>query len=168
MQCPYYNAVARGLFKLAEEFDVPVLIHVDTSHVKYFSQFCQGYPQVRFPLIHAGGILQSRHIREILKLCPNTWIELSVRDPWRYNRFSDEKGIVPNEWLTLIKENPNKFMIGTDPVWSVTRTPRWDEEDEGWQHYAQLINFHRQWMKQLAEDVERKVRLDNARRFFSK
>lgn len=160
------NSIASELFKLAEQYRLPVLIHVDTSHVKYFAQFCQGYPNVRFLLAHAGGILWPKHIEEILEICPNTWVELSARDPWRYGRFSDENGKIPPEWLTLIKENPDRFMTGTDPVWSVTRTQRWDEDDEGWQHYDQLISFHREWMKQLPAEIEKKVRLTNAQNFF--
>ena len=162
------NKIADALFTLAEQYQVPVLIHVDTSHVKYFAQFCQGYPKVDFLLAHAGGILGPKHIEEILKICPNTWIELSARDPWRYDRFANEDGSIPQAWLKLIIKNPDRFMTGTDPVWSVTRTQRWDEDDEGWQHYGQLINFHRSWMKQLPKEVEEKVRLMNAQRFFKR
>jgi predicted TIM-barrel fold metal-dependent hydrolase len=57
-------------------------------------------------------------------------------------------------------------MTGTDPVWGVTRTQRWDEPDEGWDHYHELIEFHRNWLSQLPPDVEHKVRLDNAKAFF--
>ena len=162
------NKITKGLFDLAKKHGVPVLIHIDTSHVKYFAQFCQGYPEVKFLLAHAGGILGPTHIKEILSICPNTWVELSARDPWRYDRFSNEDKTIPQAWLKLIIDNPDRFMTGTDPVWSVTRTQRWDEDDEGWQHYGQLINFHRNWMKQLPDNVERKVRLTNAQSFFKK
>jgi hypothetical protein len=139
---------------------------VDTSHVKYYAQFCQAHPKARFLLAHAGGILGPKHIKEILSICPNTWIELSARDPWRYDRFSNENGTIPQAWVDLIVAHDDRFMTGTDPVWSVTRTQRWDEDDEGWQHYGQLIEFHRRWMKQLPPQVEKKVRLQNARAFF--
>lgn len=56
-------------------------------------------------------------------------------------------------------------MTGTDPVWGVTRGQRWDEPDEGWDHYEQLLQFHRDWLQQLPPEVEEKIRLTNARLF---
>lgn len=160
------NAIARGLFKLADEFKVPVLIHVDTSHVAYYKKFCDQFPGVNFLLAHAGGILRPEHIEQILQQCPNTWVELSARDPWRYDRFIPEDGVLPETWKKLFLAYPERFMTGTDPVWSVTKTQRWDDDDEGWQHYDKLLQFHRNWLMQLPADVEKKIRLDNALRFF--
>ena len=56
-------------------------------------------------------------------------------------------------------------MTGTDPVWNVRYGQTWAQADEGWTHYEQLLEFHRQWLKQLPPEVEAKIRLHNARRF---
>ena len=54
-------------------------------------------------------------------------------------------------------------MTGTDPVWNVRYGQTWAQADEGWDHYNQLLEFHRQWLKQLPPEVEAKIRLHNAK-----
>ena len=48
------NPVIQGLLKLADEFDVPFLIHTDASSYEYIVPICQSYPRVRFLWAHAG------------------------------------------------------------------------------------------------------------------
>lgn len=160
------NKILLTLFKLAEQYDVPFLLHTESSDEKYMIDICREHNNVRILWAHAGGILKPGQVENVIKTCPNVWVELSARDPWRYNSLVDEHGKFPNNWRDLLIKYPEKFMTGSDPVWGVTKTQRWDEPDEGWDHLPQLIAFHRKWLLTLPVDVEKKIRLTNAMEFF--
>ncbi len=161
------NPVVNGLIGLAEEYQVPVLIHTDAARYEYFLPVCRKYPRVRFLWAHAGGILPAQQVDELMSRCANVWVELSARDPWHYGLFTDTDNKLLPGWKALFTKYPTRFMTGTDPVWNAHQTYRWYEADEGWSHYRQLNHFHRQWMKQLPADIEKKIRIDNALRFFN-
>ena len=63
---------------------------------------------------------------------------------------------------------PRRFMTGTDPVWKVTRTQSWDQADDGWDYFEQLLAYHRRWIDDLPRPVAEHVRIGNARRFFER
>jgi len=160
------NKILLALFDLAQQYDVPFLLHTEASDANYIVPICQQHSEVRILWAHAGGILKPIDVEQAMKQCPNLWIEVSARDPWRYNSLVDEKGNLPKDWRDLMIKYPDRFMTGSDPVWSVTKTQRWDEPDDGWDHLPELIQFHRQWLAELPPDVEEKIRLTNALAFF--
>jgi predicted TIM-barrel fold metal-dependent hydrolase len=48
-------------------------------------------------------------------------------------------------------------------------TPQsWDLADDGWDHFEQLIAWHRAWLADLPADVRRKIIVENARRLFGR
>jgi len=160
------NPVLQGLFKLADEFSVPINIHTDASNYRYLLPLCQQYPRVRFIWAHAGGIMGPEDMRGLFSACDNVWVEFSARDPWHYGNLTDNKGQLLDGWVDVITEYADRFMLGTDPVWNAHQMYRWYEADEGWSHYTQLNRYHRQWIKQLPEAVKSKLLLANAQRFF--
>ncbi|WP_455376360.1 amidohydrolase family protein [Kaarinaea lacus] len=160
------NGILLSLFELAEQYDVPFLLHTESSDAKYIIPICQRHHKVRILWAHAGGILKPHDVKNVLVQCQNIWVELSARDPWRYNSLINEQGKLPDDWRALIIEYSNRFMTGSDPVWGVTKTQRWDEPDEGWDHLNDLITFHRQWLASLPAEVEKQIRLTNAIEFF--
>ncbi len=162
------NKVLQGLLELAAEFDVPFNIHTETSDYRFLQPICEQHSKVRFLWAHAGGVLGPEHSEGILKACSNVWIELSARDPNHYGGLLDDDGKLRAGWKNVITNYPDRFMVGTDPVWNAHQVNRWYEADEGWLHYHKFISFHRKWLKELPKDVEKKVRLDNALRFFKK
>ena len=107
---------------------------------------------------------------EVMRSCPNLWVELSARDPWRYvnNPITDAAGVLLPDWRTLIESFPDRFMVGSDPVWPVEHLDRWDQPDSGWKHYGRFVRFHRHWLRQLAPSIADKVRRQNARALFGK
>jgi hypothetical protein len=161
------NKVLQGLLQLAAEFNVPFNIHTEASSHLFFKPLCQQYPNVRFLWAHAGGILAADEATKILKVCPNVWMEVSAKDPWHYGGLVDDQGKLRDAWKTAFIQYPDRFMVGTDPVWHAHQRDRWYEADEGWLHYQQFINFHRKWLAQLPDAVEKKIRLDNAMHFFA-
>jgi len=159
------NAVFVGLLDLAQKYRVPFLIHTEASSHIFFAEICQAHPQVKFLWAHAGSHLKPDAVEELMAQCPNVWVEVSARDPWRYDTLVDEQKQLLPGWRELFIKYQNRFMTGTDPVWNVRRGQTWDQADEGWNHYDMLLAFHRQWLKQLPPEVEAKIRLHNAKRF---
>lgn len=162
------NPILLGLLALAQQYDVPFLIHTESARADYFLALCRQQRKVRFLWAHAGGKLSPKHIQPLMDKCPNVWIELSARDPWRYDSLTNNQDNLPEDWRDFIITYADRVMTGSDPVWNVTRTQRWDEADTGWDHLDELISYHRHWLKQLPEEIEAKVRLLNAKRFFLK
>lgn len=160
------NPIFLELVALAREFDVPMLIHTDSSTHRYFRPVCSNNPEVRFLWAHAGGTLQPTEVGRLLEVCPNVWVELSARDPWHYGGITGSDGALLPAWAALLQRSPTRFMVGTDPVWNAHQIHRWWEADEGWDHYAQLNAYHRDWLRHLPADIELQVRLTNAQRFF--
>ena len=161
------NKILQALFELAKQYQVPMLLHTESSDPDYMIPICTQHHEVRILWAHAGGILKAKAVEKAMQACPNLWVELSARDPWRYNSLLDKTGKLAADWKHLIIKYPDRFMTGSDPVWSVTRTQRWDQADDGWDHLQQLIQFHRHWLAQLPDEVEVKVRIENAKTFFS-
>lgn len=159
------NAVFDGLLNLARQYDVPMLVHVDAGSEKAFLHLCTGHPDIRLIFAHAGGNLHARHVRRIVAGCDNVLVEFSARDPWRYGGLTDDSGVLLPPWRELVLEFPDRFATGTDPVWRVTKTQSWDESDEGWDHFDELLDYHRRWLAGLPVEVESGLRIDNARRF---
>lgn len=160
------NPVLQGLLKLAAEYNVPVNIHTDASSYRYLAQVCKQHAQVRFIWAHAGGVLGAKDSHNLLQACPNIWIEFSARDPWHYGNLVDPQGRLLNGWHEVIREYPDRFMLGTDPVWNAHQMYRWYEADEGWDHYQQLNHFHRAWIRQLPKPLQDRLLIKNARQFF--
>jgi hypothetical protein len=164
----WQSPVISGLAQLAAEFDVPLLLHTEMSQAAYVKSLCRSEPKTRFLWAHAGAVLTAAQVGEVMSACPNVWAELSARDPWRFvgNPIAGTDGALLPAWRALVDTYPDRFMIGSDPVWPVERLDSWDQADTGWQEYSRFVGFHRGWMRRLPPDLERKLRLTNALAFF--
>lgn len=162
------NTILNGLVRLAIEFDVPVLVHTETSSHQYFLPVCQRYPKARFLWAHAGSRLDATEVGMLMKQCPNVWVEFSARDNWRYlqDPIIDDKGELLDSWLQLVKRYPQRFMVGADPVWPIEYLHSWDEPDTGWKKYDEYLDFHRRWLKRIPEPLANRIRFQNAYQFF--
>lgn len=156
--------VLRALLALAAEHDVPVMIHTEFSRAEPTLSICRANPDNRLVLAHAGAALPPDEVQRVLEACPNVWMDLSARDPWRFLRFpiSGDDGRLLPDWEALVLRWPDRFMIGSDAVWPVERLDAWDQPDTGWQRIGEFLDFHRHWASFLPADVRRKVLLDNA------
>ena len=160
------NPIFTRLLALARQYAVPVLIHVDAGNEKKFVGICRQHPGLKLIFAHAGGNLYASHIRRVIEQCDKVMIEFSARDPWRYGGLTGDDDLLLPDWRELVLEYPDRFLVGTDPVWKVTRTQTWDQPDDGWDHFEQLLAYHRHWIAALPPAVQRKLALDNARQFF--
>ena len=162
------NPVFVGLIELAREFNVPMLLHTDASSYRYLLPICQQNPNLKILWAHAGGILPPSQLTLMLAECDNVWLDLAARDPWHYGGFVDERGMLDAAWKQFIITNQDRIMVGTDPVWNAHQMYRWYEADQGWNHYEQLIQYHRDWITQLPATVQYKLRLSNAQNYFGR
>lgn len=160
------NPVFLGLVELAREYAVPMLLHTDASSYRYLLPICQQNSDVRIIWAHAGGILAPSQLSKLLVECDNVWLDLAARDPWHYGGFVDESGLLDTNWKELIIAYQDRIMVGTDPVWNAHQMYRWYEADQGWYHYERLLHYHHAWINQLPSEVQQKLRLSNAQKFF--
>lgn len=162
------SAVIKGLIALGAEFDVPLLVHTEFSRPDYFLDLCSRNPKTRFAWAHAGGLLSPEQVAQVLEACPNVWVDLSARDPWRYVRNPITAGggrLLPG-WERLVMRFPDRFMVGSDPVWPVERLDAWDQPDTGWDEIGRFLDFHRRWLSHLPAEVAEKIRLTNGLAFY--
>jgi len=159
------NDVLKDLLALATEYDVPLLVHTEFSRADPTLSICRANPDTRLVLAHAGAALPPDEVERVLSACPNVWMDLSARDPWRFVRFpiTGAEGRLLPQWEALVSRWPRRFLIGSDAVWPVDRLDAWDRADTGWQRIGDFLDFHRRWASFLPEDVRRRVLLDNAR-----
>lgn len=162
------NKIFLKLIALAKEYEVPMLIHIDSGNEITFQKLCSTNPGVKMIFAHAGGNLRPSHIEKILNSCENVWIDFAARDPWRYDGISEEDHTLLPEWKELVIKYPDRFITGTDPVWKVTRWSTWDTDDEGWTHYQKLYDFHWTWLNDLPEDVRKKIAWQNTQTLLKK
>ena len=162
------NPIFIGLLSLARQYNVPMLIHIDAASEKIFVDVCRQNPMLNLIFAHAGGNLNPSHIRRVIEQCDNAMIDLSARDPWRYGGLTGPDDLLLPGWRNLVLEYPHHFLVGTDPVWKVTRTQTWDQADDGWDHFETLLAYHRNWIAALPQAVQRQLSSENARRIFVK
>ena len=162
------SPVLAGLMEVGRQLDVPLLIHMEFSRAEPTLALCQGNPDNRILLAHAGAALPPPEVRRILEACPRVWMDLAARDPWRFLRFpiADAEGRLLPEWRALILDYPERFMVGSDAVWPVERLDAWDQPDTGWQRIHEFLGFHRGWAAELPPEVRARVLAGNARTLF--
>ncbi|MDH3377979.1 MAG: amidohydrolase [Gammaproteobacteria bacterium] len=156
------------LVELAVEYDVPLSMHVEAGNHRYFLPLCKRHPKARIFWAHAGGVLKAREVSALLDACPNVWVDMSARDLMRYggsHAIVDDEGRLKPEWERIALDYHERIMIGSDPFF-VEEQLYWDEPNTGWDHLDTLFAFHRRWLSYLPEEIARKIRVDNATRFF--
>ena len=163
------NPVLEALLALGAAYQVPTLLHMEFSRADPALSLCRGNPGNKLILAHAGGLLPPEQVGRILDKCPNVWIDLSARDPWRYVRHpvTDEDGRLLPEWEHLVLAHPRRVIIGSDPVWPVERLDARDEPDTGWERLGEFLDFHRRWASYLPPEVADRVLRENARELFA-
>jgi hypothetical protein len=126
-----YPALMR-VYAMAGRYDLPVLLHSNLTSLREETPIYLGeleealdaHPGTRFLLAHAGtsGGIEERQgplgtlppiLRALLSRYDNLFIDLSwsVKD-----HYLIDDGEPNEEWLTLIREFPNRFTLGTDLV----------------------------------------------------
>ena len=162
--------VLKRLLALADEFDVPVMIHTELSRPDFMLAVCRQFPATRILWAHSGAVLEPAAVARVFERCGNVWGGLGARDPWRFvdNPLIAADGTLLPAWKSLLLRYPDRFMVGSDPVWPVDQLDRWDEADSGWQELGRFWRFHRSWLAQLPDDVARRISCENAVALFDR
>ena len=162
--------VLQQLMQLATEYAVPVMLHTEFSRPDFMLQLCRQFPDTRILWAHSGAVLEPDAVAAVLERCSNVWGGLGARDPWRFvnNPLTTDDGILLPGWKALLLKYPDRFMVGSDPVWPVDQLDRWDEADSGWQELGRFWAFHRGWLAQLPQDVARQIGCENALALFGR
>ena len=162
------GGVLEQLLVLAAEYDVPVMLHTEFARARPMLDICTAFPDTTIIWAHAGAILPPDAVAGVLDSCAGVYAGLAARDPWRFvdNPLTSEEGELLPDWRALLLKYPDRFMVGSDPVWPVDQLDRWDAPDTGWQELPRFWQFHRGWLDQLPADVARAIGCDNAMRLF--
>jgi predicted TIM-barrel fold metal-dependent hydrolase len=157
-------AVLQELMMLAAGYDVPIMLHTEFSRPDFMLALCKRYPDTRILWAHSGAILPPADIARVFAVCGNVWGGLAARDPWRFvnNSVTDEKGTLLPAWRGLMLRYPERFMVGSDPVWPVEQLDGWDAADTGWRELGRFWDFHRTWLRQLPESAAKRIGCENA------
>jgi hypothetical protein len=156
--------VLSRLLVLAEEYTVPVLLHTEFSRPDIMLALCARHPRTQIIWAHAGAILPPEAVASVLAACDNVRAGLAARDPWRFvnNPITGPQGELLPAWRALLLRYPDRFMVGSDPVWPVDQLDRWDAADTGWQELGRFWDYHRGWLAQLPDEVARRIACTNA------
>jgi len=160
--------VLKALMQLASEFDVPIMLHTEFSKPDVMLQLCERFPDTRILWAHAGAILAPQQVRQVLEACDNVWAGLAARDSWRFVNHPVTSGDnhLLAAWRELLLAYPERFMVGSDPVWPVEQLDAWDQDDTGWQELGRFWDYHRHWLQGMPSDTARKLRCENAVQLF--
>jgi hypothetical protein len=162
------TGVLVALMNLAAEFDVPIMLHTEFSRPDVMLKLCADFPDTRILWAHAGAILAPQQVERVLRTCDNVWAGLAARDPWRFVDYpiTSADNRLLKGWHELLLAYPERFMLGSDPVWPVEQLDAWDRDDTGWQELGRFWDYHRRWLEGLPTDVARKIRCENAVQLF--
>jgi len=162
--------VLKQLLQLADEFNVPIMIHTEFSRPDFILAACRQFSDTHILWAHSGAVQEPDEVEYVLKNCGNVRGGLGARDPWRFvnNPLTAANGTLLPEWKALLLKYPERFMVGSDPVWPVDGLDRWDEADSGWQELGRFWRYHRSWLAQLPDDVARKIGCENAVALFGR
>ncbi|MFN3580336.1 MAG: amidohydrolase family protein [Pseudomonas sp.] len=159
------NEAMHRVYRLAEEFDLPVMVHSNITSKRerkplYLAEFeepLRYFPKVRFIWAHAGTSKElHRHqdkleflfdeVSRLIETYPNLYIDLSwtVLDPY----LLDKDGKPDPQWVKLVTDYPDRFMLGSDVVGSFRNMDKYLDA---------FIPF----LDALPEEVAHKVARDN-------
>ncbi|HET8576363.1 MAG TPA: amidohydrolase family protein [Methylomirabilota bacterium] len=108
-----------------------------------------------------NGLTNSRNARAMLEAFPGLMMNLRFfpREPWKHlDPIVNGEGRLYADWAELLKEMPDRFLIGSDFLFG------WDPRPT--EDYARLMNVTRGILGGLPLEVARKIASENAQRLF--
>lgn len=107
-----------GILDLARKHRVPVMVHVESTRMQELATMLERHRDVNVIWAH-GGYTPLFVARRMLQRHPNLYYELSARTWPRHPRspdytiLRDGERVWP-EWLQLVEEMPERFLVGSD------------------------------------------------------
>lgn len=139
--------VLQRMIALAKQYDLLLHAHSDADAI---NRIFKSYPNARVLWAHSG-FDRPDEVRLMLRKHKNLWADLAFRN----DQATDGK--IPPEWRQAFEEFPDRFMVGTD-----TFAP------ERWYYISDHAEYTREWLKDLPNDIARKIAYENAENMLSK
>jgi hypothetical protein len=158
------------LMRLSATYKVPVPMHMQwhPGSVQELGEMLAAYPAAVVVLSHCGKDTEAADIRKIMAQYPNVHCDLGFRSPPQAMQESQKdprrtiywgnsllrKAAMKPEWLALVEEYPDRFMVAVDDV-------------HGWGEYDEVVAAIRSGvLAQLSAGTAEKVAYGNAVRIF--
>jgi predicted TIM-barrel fold metal-dependent hydrolase len=168
---PVNTPLMRRLAKLAERYDIPLLIHAEGEPdvVAGMQELLERNPNTRIIWAHSCGRSSSEVIRRELTAHPNLWCDLGgmlnaafapygrywpKQTPWMF-LIEDGTGRLLPEMKALYEAFPRRFFLGTDPAFTSSLG-----------QYARRIERFRELLSGLTADTARRLAFENADEMF--
>lgn len=148
-----------SLFRLADRYRLPVLMHTEIYYHREFEQLLAQFPRVPVIWAHAG-YASYYGVDMALKNHPNLYVDLSIRALYR-PRDLREASIFHNEtmlkpmWRDLIEKYPDRFMAGLD------------EESEEYRNHPFYVEWMGKLLSELRPSTARRVAVENIERLLA-
>lgn len=137
---------AREVIEIARGRGLAIHAHTDSGGMR---RILARAPETTVIWAHAGFDVPVDTLQRMLEEHPDLYLELSFREG------ITRDGVLTDAWRSLFTQHPDRFLAGSD-----TYTPgRWAELET-------LTRETRQWLRQLPDDVARRIARDNAERLF--
>jgi predicted TIM-barrel fold metal-dependent hydrolase len=136
-------------------------------NLQAFERLLSHNPKARIVWAHVGwdntGQMTTSLLRQLLEKHPNLYMSIKITEPTsaeaqvEANRPIDSKGKIRSDWLKLISDYPDRFLIGADEFFSQPNTPRTGPPST--KMTWSIVN-------QLPPDVARKVACENVTKIY--
>jgi hypothetical protein len=145
------------LWSMSAEHGVPVSVHMDGSpeSVASMERLIASDRSGTWLWAHCGHYAEPPLVRRLLEAHPTLFCELSYRSSISPSRTAvplDEAGVLRPEWLELLEDFPDRFVLGTD-----LSAPSHAE-------YTRHISFWRAILGQLSPETAELIGHANAER----
>jgi len=168
------------LADIAAKHDIPINLHMEAvpaamqlpsplksppnppqlhANIAAFERLLAHNPRTKIIWAHAGsdntGFRTPDLCRRLLLAHPNLYMEIKADPLAKGKNYLLEEGKITPEWLKLLVEFPDRFIIGSDQKY-----PEPLEAAQRWQEVIGLFN-------QLPSDVRRKIGTENVARIYA-
>ncbi len=149
-------AVVQKMYEMANRHNGFVQIHTEgAENLGGIKKIARQYPKSTTIISHCLPFSSSGDIRQLFKELPNVVCELSATGPVHGNRRVFSASGPKTDWLDLMEEFPDRFMLGTDPCCGLAG------------QYDEMVRELRvSLLPHLRPETLRKVAYGNAARLF--
>ncbi len=150
------------LSDIAAEYDVPIDIHMEATDqtIPGLEKLLEHNINTKIIWSHAGwelvmnGKASPGLFRQLMENHPNLYTSIKIGYDTTEVSFLDKKGLITSEWMALLKDYPDRFMIGSDIKPGLR------------QNEFAIISGVRAMLKQLPASVFKKIERENAIEIF--
>jgi predicted TIM-barrel fold metal-dependent hydrolase len=109
------------VYELCADYHVPILLHIDPldfppyEPIQKLEEALKAYPATQFILAHANAYNNPENVRHFLENYNNIYMDFFAA----FTLLNKESHFTLNDWVSLMKEYPDRFMLSTDSGYEV-------------------------------------------------